>query len=463
MTSARAIIALLALGTLSAHSAAKPSFVPSTPASSATCPTRVIAITGGIVVIGDGSSPIRNGTVVIRNGRIVDAGADVAIPTDAQRIDATGKWVAPGIIAGFTRLGLVELDLVESTDDTRAETSPYSAAIDIAPAVDWRASAIGASRRGGVTRAVVAPRSGKSIFAGQGAIIDLGDDPYAVMKPRAFQFVELGEAGANLAGGSRGAAYLELRLALQAARDLHSKSKGKDGGVAGVSRLQSADIAALVPVVRGETRLLAHIERASDILAVIELKREFPELKLVLVGASEGWMVAQQIAAARVPVIASALNNLPIRFEMLGATQSNIGIMHAAGVEVAVGMIDDFDSRQARITRQYAGNLVALTRLPGAVGLDWNQAFAAITGKVADIVGLGTEIGSLRSGRIADVVIWKADPLEFSSAPERMLICGVEQPLRTRQTELRDRYLNPSPGALPKAYAPSGAATKDSQ
>lgn len=414
-----------------------------------------IAITGGTVVIGDGSAPIDNATVVLRDGRIVAAGAGIAVPAGAQRIDATGKWVTPGIVAGFTRLGLVELDLVESTNDTAAASSPYSAALDIAAAVDWRASAIGVSRRGGVTRALVAPRSsGTSLFAGQGAIIDLADDPDIVTRPRAFQFVELGETGASRAGGSRSAAHLDLKLALQAAQELSAGARKAGSGVVADSRLRKADIAALVPVVGGATPLLAHVERASDILAALEIKREFPKLALVLVGVSEGWMVADRIKAAGVPVIASALNNLPSRFETQAATQSNIGMLHAAGVVVAVGMIDDFDSRQARVSRQYAGNLVALNRVPGAVGLSWDQAFAAISSRVADVMGLGAEIGSLRPGRRADVVIWNADPLELSSLPEQVLIDGQAQPLRTRQTDLRDRYLKPMPGELPKAYAP---------
>jgi imidazolonepropionase-like amidohydrolase len=115
-------------------------------------------------------------------------------------------------------------------------------------------------------------------------------------------------------------------------------------------------------------------------------------------------------------------------------------------------MIDDEDTRQAQYSAQYAGNLVALTRVPGATGLDWNAAFAAISSKPAEIVGLGAEIGSLRPGRRADVVMWDGDPLELSSVPQSVWIDGVKQSLATRQTRLRDRYLDPATGALPKAY-----------
>ena len=187
-------------------------------------------------------------------------------------------------------------------------------------------------------------------------------------------------------------------------------------------------------------------------MRVLDLRREFPALKLVLVGATEGWTVAPQIVAAKVPVIASALADLPAAFETLAATQSNIGRLEKAGGTVAIGMINDNEARQVRLIRQYAGNLVALTRLPDATGLDWGAAFATISSKPADAIGMGGEIGSLKPGRRGDVVIWDGDPLELSSAPVAVWIDGVAQPLENRQTRLRDRYLTPAEGDLPKAY-----------
>ena len=218
------------------------------------------------------------------------------------------------------------------------------------------------------------------------------------------------------------------------------------------ARLTRADAQALQKVLSGQVPLLIHVERASDILGVLALKREFAGLKPVLVGASEGWTVAPQIAAANVPVLASALSDLPASFEQLAATQSNIGRMKAAGVVVGIGMIGDDEARQARLVRQYAGNLVALSKVPGAAGLDWNAAFATISSLPARTIGMDGEIGSLAPGRRGDVVIWDGDPLEIGSAPTQLFIDGVEQPLTNRQTRLRDRYLNPAEQGLPKAY-----------
>ena len=406
-----------------------------------------IAITGGRVVVGDGSAPFEGGTVVIRDGKIVAAGATVAIPSGARQIDAAGKWVTPGVFAGFSRLGLAEVDAVNGTNDKSGGRSGFSAAIDVAPAIDPFRSPFAVNRSSGVTRAVVAPQAADSIFAGQGAIADLGADSNPVTKARAFQFAEFGEEGAASAGGSRAGTHLHVRAMLREAQDYAAGRGTFDDDL-----LKAEDAKALLSVLKGETRLLIHVEGANDMLRLMELKREFPTIKMVFVGVSEGWRVARELVQAGIPVIASALNDLPATFEMLGATQSNIGRMKDAGVQVAIGMIDDRDSHQLRYTTQYAGNIVSLQYVPGATGLTWDEAFAAISSVPAEIMGVGDRLGSLKAGRAADVVVWDGDPLELSSAAITVIIDGIEQPLTNRQNRLRDRYARPTEGDLPKAY-----------
>lgn len=420
-------------------------------ASAAPACAQSVVITNARLVVGDGSPPIDGATIVVRDGRVVSAGRGGAVPAGAQHVDAGGKWVSPGIVAGFTRMGIVGVDAVDPTNDSAARNSPFSASIDVTPAVNPDVPEIAISRAAGVTRAIIAPAAAANMFAGQGAVIDTSGRMRSVTAPRAFQFVEFGEEGATRAGGSRPAAHAFFRNALAEARDYARNPAGYDGRSKD-SMLLRRDAAALVPVVTGAEPLYVHVEGASDILAVLDLRREFPALRLVLVGVSEGWRVAREIAAANVPVIASPLNDLPASFETVAATQSNIGRMVAAGVRVAIGTIDDDDPRMAQRSRQYAGNLVALTRVPGASGLSWDQAFAAISGRPAEVAGLGGQIGTLRPGRQGDVVIWSGDPLELSSLPERVWIDGVEQSIETRQTRLRDRYRTPSDPNLPKAY-----------
>ena len=162
-----------------------------------------IAIINATVVIGDGGEPIRGGTVVVRGGKVAAAGAGVAVPAGMTAIDAQGKWVTPGLVVAVTDVGLYDVEGVEESNDASARSSPFDAALDIAPAINPQAQHFQVSRSGGVTRAAIAPTSSTSIFAGQGAIVDFGDDPQAVTRPRAFQYVELGETGAQRAGGSR--------------------------------------------------------------------------------------------------------------------------------------------------------------------------------------------------------------------------------------------------------------------
>jgi imidazolonepropionase-like amidohydrolase len=412
---------------------------------------QTVAITGGKVATGDGSPAMEVATVLIRDGRIAAVGAGVAVPAGAQVIDATGKWVTPGLIGGFTRLGLVEVDAVDQTNDVESDKSPFSAAIDVAPGINPASVNLAINRIDGVTRAVVAPAAGDDIFGGQGALISLADSTDAVMRPRAFQFIELGEAGARIAGGSRGAAFTQFRNALVEAKDYVEGKFRYDMGAHREAVLNKADTQALVPVLRGQQKALIHVERASDIRRVLELRREFPALDIVIVGASEGWLAADALAAAKVPVIVTGINNLPSRFETLGATQSNVGRLLAAGVTVALGMIDEDDGRQIRLLPQHAGNLVAMGRIPGATGVTREQALSLMTAAPARIFDMA-DLGTLAAGKRADVVVWDGDPLELASAPSAVFIDGKSVALVSRQTKLADRYHPRRPRELPDHY-----------
>lgn len=435
-----------------------------------------VTITNATVATGDGSEPIENATVVVRGGRVVAVGSGVAAPAGGEVIDGTGKWVTPGIFSAVTDLGLSDVDGVSDSNDSSARNSPFSAALDASTALNPNSQDVLVARADGITRASVFSSPSASIFGGQGAVIDLGADPEMVTRSRAFQVVDLGETGARIAGGSRISAHALLLNALREASQfgeragigaatarpaevrfgddvpLDPRLSGRDSERAGDVLLTRFDAAALVPVVRGQQPLYVVAERASDIREVLKLKRDFPRLDLVLIGASEGWLAARDIAAARVPVIADPLDDLPQGFDQLAATQSNIGRMQAAGVTVAIGRMAGGTGEQPRNARQYAGNLVALTRIPGATGLSWGQAFATITSIPARISGFGGRLGTLANGAAGDVVIWDGDPLEVGSAPEAVFIDGVRQPTDNHQTRLRERYRDLDESDLPKAY-----------
>ncbi len=411
-----------------------------------------VTITNARLVLGDGAAPIEGGTVVVRGGNVVYAGPASGAPAGGTAVDAGGAWVTPGLFATVTTLGLADVSAVGESNDITARGSPFSASLDASTAINPTSQHILVHRAAGITRAATTTMPSGSIFAGQGAIIDLDGDSRPVMQARAFQMINLGEGGADLAGGSRVAAHVLLRSALREAQALSGKSgipqtteiaKGDD------VLLSRFDAEALVPVVTGQQKLYVAAERMADIRATLALKSEFPRLDLVLVGATEGWLVANDIAAAGVPVIANGLIDLPETFEQLGATQSNAGRLAQAGVKVAINAATMQDPRRLQ---QVAGNLVALTRVPGASGMDWGKAFAAISSVPADISGMGGKAGVLKAGALGDVVMWDGDPLEVGSVPTRVFIGGVEQDLTNHQTRLRDRYKTLDESARPKAY-----------
>jgi imidazolonepropionase-like amidohydrolase len=398
---------------------------------------QVIAITGGTVHTLGAAGTIEGGTVLLENGRIRAVGKDLAVPAGARRIDATGKVVTPGLFDSLSRLGLVEVDAVEGSNDTQVKDDRITAAYDVVDALNPRSSLIAINRVEGLTRAVAAPRTGKSLIAGLGAIIQLGyldtglgaESPDLVVRPRAAMFASLGEAGAALSGGSRAAALLRLREAFQDALDYHAHRAAFDSGDRRDYALSRLDLEALQPVVRGEIPLVISVNRASDIEAALRLARDF-HLKLILADAGEGWVVARQIAAAKVPVLVNVLDNLPASFDLLGATLENAARLHAAGVEVA---FMSGDAHNARNIKQSAGNAVTY-------GLPWKAALEAMTTVPAHIWGLADRYGTLEAGKEADVVIWDGDPLEVTTFADQVFIRGVEMTMDDRQIRLREKY-----------------------
>jgi imidazolonepropionase-like amidohydrolase len=401
-----------------------------------------VAIVGGTVYTQGAAGKVEGGTVLIEDGKVRAVGRDVAVPSGARRIDAAGKVVTPGFMDSLTRLGLVEVGQVEETNDARANRDDrFTAAFDVVDGINPRSILFPIARVEGVTRAVVAPQTGESLIAGRGAVIHLGTESgdWLVRAPVAMYAV-LGESGAGLAGGARGAAMLRLREALQDAVDYGDNRAAFDRGDRRPYALSRLDLEALQPVVKGELPLVITVHRASDIEAALRLARDF-KLKLIVAGAREGWMVAGQLAAAKVPVLLDPLANLPESFEALGATLESAARLHKAGVTVAFMSADAHDVRNIK---QAAGNAVSY-------GMPWDAALAALTVVPARIWGIADHYGTLEPGKDADVVVWDGDPLELTSYPEHVFIRGIEIPRDTRQLRLRDRYKDLS-GDLPPAY-----------
>lgn len=407
-----------------------------------------IAITNARILTMGPAGTIPSGTVVATDGRITAAGADVTAPAGARVIDGTGKTITPGIVAVSTTLSAAEVNAHDAAVDTEAANPDLSASFDIQYGLNPTSTLIPIARNGGVTRAVVTPElpggdeSHGMVFAGQAAAIHLSPGYDILMQPGVAMVMDLGEDAAERSGGARGTAFLALKTALEEARAYHKDRSAYEEGESRPYRQSRADLAALGKVIRGEQPLLVRVHRAADILQTLKLARE-EKVNIILEGAEEAWMVADQIAAAKVPVVLNPLANLPARFETMAATLENAARLHAAGVVIAIQ--GSRTGHYARMTRYNAGNAVAN-------GLPYEAAVAAITINPARIFDLQRQIGSIEPGKDADLVVWSGDPLEIASQPETVFVKGVEAPLETRGRALAERYRTLEPEGYPEAY-----------
>ena len=391
---------------------------------------QTVLIRDGRVVTNSAAGTIENGDVLIVDGRIRAVGANLAAPNGARVIDAQGRFVTPGAFAAMSEVGLSEISGSGAPNDAEIDSDSMSAVADAGRAFDPSVTAVAITRIEGVTRAAIAPETTGTMFGGRGALVSLGGRPDSVFRPRAFMVVELGETGASRTGSSRATLWPAFEAALRDAREYPARYQRGQGGAV----LSELDAAALQPFARGQGTFLVHVESAADIRRLIRFKHDNPSLHFIIHGGAEGWQVADELAAAHIPVVVDPLQDLPDRFERLSARLDNAALLQRAGVQIAIAPgPGTVDAQQARLVLQLAGNAVAN-------GLPWDAAFAAVTRGPADIFGVGGELGRLERGYIADVVVWDGDPLEVQSAPTAVFIAGAEQPLVSRQTRLRDRY-----------------------
>ena len=382
---------------------------------------------------------IENATILIEEGVITAVGSGVAAPRDATVIDAAGKIVTPGLFTPYGQLGLVEVGSSAGPPDSVQRGDQFTASFDIADAVNPRSTLFAVNRIEGVTRALAAPQARGAdemtshVISGLAAIINLSGDSNPVDKRSAAMVVNLGEGGVGLAGDSRAANLLVLRNALEEAADYRTNRAAFERGQRRVYHFSVPDLNALQDVLTGDVPILANVDRASDIEALLRLAAEY-DVRVIVHGGTEAWMVAEQLAAERIPVLMAPTANLPGNFDRLNARRDAAQILTDAGVEVGFAGPQS-QTHNARNITQAAGNAVS-------EGLDWDAALRAVTLAPARIFGVGDRLGSIEPGKEADIVIWPADPLELTSYPERVFIRGVDVPMVSRQTLLRDRYLS---------------------
>ena len=376
---------------------------------------------------------LENAYVLIRDGKIAGLGQQRDFPFEGDIIDAKGKSITPGLINAYTHLGLVEINAVSHSVDFRTEDKLFGPSFEVASALNPASTVIPQNRINGLTHAIVAPEPGHQLFAGYGAAIRLSPDAEALLvDERLAMFVNLAAHGSKLSGGSRASAFAKFHRSLVDAREYRQNRNRIREGKWRDYFLPLHDLEALVPVLDGSKILVVTAHRASDIRQLLKLKKEF-DLRMVLAGASEAWLLADEIADAGVSVIMDPMANLPGDFDQLAARLDAATRLQAAGVRLLFTGVAWRNTHSAYTVRQAAGNAVAH-------GLGEDEAIAAMTINPATVFGFADNFGSIEEGKTADLVIWDGHPLEILTRADAVIINGEQVPMVSRATRLRDRY-----------------------
>jgi hypothetical protein len=386
-----------------------------------------VLIRGATVYTSTAKGTLTNTDVLIRDGKIHSIGSGLS-SDGATSIDAKGRALTPGMFAGLSTIGIQEVSQEATTDDASiglgapAFEMQWRPEFDVSVAYNGRSVLVPVTRIEGMTWTVLNPgiASSGNFLAGQGAAVTLDGRQDAVLDGSRSLFIDLGGQMNSHSGGSRAGQWMILEQAVHETRNRVSDQK---------ALMHPLGREVFARYLSGG-RVIFNVDRAGDIVKTLAFAKRYG-IKPVIAGGTEAWVVADQLAEAKVPVIVDALNNLPNTFDQIGARLDNAALLHKAGVKITFSQFED--SHNARKVRQVAGNAVAH-------GMPKEAAITALTADAADIFGLGATRGHIAAGQVADVVLWSGDPLEVTSLADQVWIAGRPVDMRSRQTDLRDRY-----------------------
>lgn len=397
-----------------------------------------LAITNATIHTVTEQGVLTNATVVIDDGKIIAINPE-KIVADVT-FDAMGKILTPGLIGSMNSLGLVEVNAVSRTRDASDKKADIT--FDASIAFNPRSTVVPYTRKGGITSNVSVPSGGDSMFKGQTFVTDLSGEFDSVYIKENAVIIDLGAKSS----GSRALNLQKLRYTLEdaqkaltkAAEDAKTAKKDKKADEKQKEPKElKRDEKIINALLAGDKPLVAYADRATDLLELLKLKAEF-NLDLVIAGGADAILITEQLAAAQVPVIFGALDNLPSSFDSLHSSLDNTAKLTQAGINVALAISDAHNLYQLRFE---AGNAIAN-------GLTKDQALAAVTANVADAFNINA--GRIAVGKKADLVLWSADPFELSTKVDKMWINGKETSTQSRQDKLRKRYTTESD--MPRGY-----------
>ncbi|MHC9015887.1 amidohydrolase family protein [Stenotrophomonas bentonitica] len=379
---------------------------------------------------------LEHSDVLVQGGVIRAVGPGLSAPAGVAVVEAAGKPLTPALFGGITDIGIEEVSGESATVDStlKLDDQPLRPEFDVTLAFNPDSVLIPVARLDGIGFTLLGANTGGGFIAGQGGLVRL-DGSADPVGPQAL-FIRLGASGAELTGTSRAAQWMLLE-------QMVSEARGRVPADSPHALLTPAGRATLARYLAGQGRIVVQVDRAADIRQLLRWAgRE--KVKIAIAGGAEAWRLAPQLAQAGVPVFVDGLGNLPTSFDQLGATLQNAARLQAAGVPVSFAQRDDA-SHNARKMRQLAGNAVAN-------GLPWGDGLAGLTRVPAQALGVGDRLGTIEPGKLADLVLWEGDPLDVGHYAEQVWLGGRAMPMRSRQTELRNRYQAPA-SSEPRAYS----------
>lgn len=396
---------------------------------------------------------IDDGTLVIKDGKIAAVGssASVEVPAGAQVIDGKGLQVYPGLFDAVTQMGLSEISAVSSTVDS-SETGNFNPDVIAATAVSPSSEHIPVTRASGITEVLAVPASGgfdsgggRSVVGGQASAFSLAgwtmDDMqikrsvamvinWPTIQTRTFDFATFSRKDRPYTEAKQEYEKQVNELTDWIDRARHYAQAIGHGGPSDFER--DVKLEALAPVVRGQLPVLVFADRARDIRNAVEFCDK-QKLKMILAGGEEAYQVKELLRSKNVPVILRPMLSLPREEDdAYDALLSQPEQLYEAGVKFAIG---SFDNSFARRLGQNAANAVAH-------GLPYEQALKAVTIYPAQIFGLGDQVGTIETGKLANVIVTNGDPLELTTDVKYLFIRGQLTSTDNRHKRLYEKYSN---------------------
>ena len=383
-----------------------------------------VLLKGGMVHSGAGEEA-KLQDILIAGNMIAKIGNNLSINGKTQVIELNGLPVTPGLISPMSNLGIVEINSLDVTRDD--ESDILKSGFSIFNAFNPNSTGIAWNRSNGVTSAITSPGSSSFPMFGLASYFVLdGSLEIKGLKDIAM----FGRMGASYGSRAETLTILESLLELGQKAGSTPVEEVLEMRLADQLELQAQDIRALNNLVNQDLPFVLETNRAVDILQAIALKEKYG-LNLVLSSVEEAPMVIDQLQASGIPVIIDPMDNIPDSFDELGSSLMLGKVLDQAGIKV---MFSTQRSHNYHLMRQGSGNAVAY-------GMSYESAIRGMTLTVAETFKLGNR-GSIIEGKIADIVVWDADPLEPSSFPKFVFIDGKLQDLSSRSTRLTERYTN---------------------